>query len=81
MSSSVDRRELDDVPTEQAISACRETAAEQDISIEVHFPSTEGPEKRLIVSPRGTVTLLNDVSEDTFNRSMSAAEIAAALRT
>jgi hypothetical protein len=79
MSTSVDRRELNQIPDEETIASFRETADEQDVSIEARYPSVDG-EKRLVVSPRGTVTILNDVSEATFNRSQPAAEIAAALR-
>lgn len=79
MSTSVDRHELDHIPDEETIVSFREAADAQDVTIEARYPSVDG-EKRLVVSPRGTVTILNDVSEDTFNRSQSAAEIAAALR-
>lgn len=79
MSTSVDRRELDHIPDEATIVSFREAAEEQDVSIEARYPSADG-EKRLVVSPRGTVIVLYDVSEATFNRSQSAAEIAASLR-
>jgi hypothetical protein len=77
--SSVDRRDLDAIPDESTIATLREEAAAQDVSIEAHYP-TGDEAKRLVVSPRGTVVLLNDVSEDTFNQSVSPAEIAAQLR-
>ncbi len=79
MSTSVDRHELDHIPDEETIASFRDAADEQDVTIEARYPSAEG-QKRLVVSPRGTVTVLNDVSEATFNRSQSAAEIAASLR-
>jgi hypothetical protein len=81
MPTSVDRRELDAIPDESAIARFRETAAEQDTSIEATFPASDGDTKRLVVSPRGTVVLLTDVSEDTFNQSVAPAEIAEALRS
>jgi hypothetical protein len=77
--STVDRRELHACPDESTIAAFREEAAGQDVSIEAHYPTDDG-QKRLVVSPRGTVVVLNDVSETTFNRSTSPAEIAAQLR-
>ncbi|MFB6248094.1 MAG: hypothetical protein ABEL97_05945 [Salinibacter sp.] len=77
--SSVDRRELDAPPDESTIATLREEAAAQDVSIETHYPAGDD-QKRLVVSPRGTVVVLNDVSETTFNRSTSPAEIAAELR-
>jgi hypothetical protein len=77
--SSVDRRDLDAIPDESTIATLREEAAAQDVSIEAHYPAGD-EEKRLVVSPRGTVVLLKDVSEDTFNQSISPAEIAAQLR-
>jgi len=81
MPTSVDRRDLDALPDESTIAGFREDAADQDASIEVTFPTSDGETKRLVVSPRGTVVLLNDVSEDTFNRSVAPGEIADALRS
>lgn len=80
MSTSVDRRTLSEVPDESMISSLREEANENETSIEATYPSSQGQEKRMVVSPRGTVVVLNDISETTFNRSQSAAEIAASLR-
>jgi hypothetical protein len=80
MPDSVQRQELDDIPDESTIAALRGRADDEAVSVEAHFPTAEGESKRLVVSPRGTVVLLNDVSEDTFNQSVSAAEIAEALR-
>jgi hypothetical protein len=80
MPPSVDRRELDAVPDESTIATFRDEAAADDVSIEATFPAPGGETKRLVVSPRGTVVLLNNVSEETFNQSVAPAEIAAALR-
>lgn len=81
MSPSVDRRELDAIPDDATIATFREEAADQDASIEATFPTAEGDTKRLVVSPRGTVVLLNNVSEESFNPSVAPAEIAEALRS
>lgn len=80
MTDTVDRKTLDERPDESTIAALRETAKETDTSVEATFPTEENEQKRLVVSPRGTVVLLTTVSEQTFNRSRSAAEIATALR-
>lgn len=80
MSDSVIRHDLDQRPEKSDISSFRTEAEEKEASVELTFPSSQGEEKRLVFSPRGTVVLLNDVSEQTFNRSRSAAEIADALR-
>jgi hypothetical protein len=79
MSDTVQRLELDHRPDAETISSLREQAQADDCSVEAHFPSSGG-QKRLVVSARGTVVLLNDVSEETFNQSRSADEIAEALR-
>jgi len=79
MPDSVQRLELDDIPDESTIASLRDRAEADDSSVEAHVPLPD-EHKRLVVSPRGTVVLLNDVSEETFNRSRSAAEIATALR-
>lgn len=78
MPERVQRHILDAPPDASQISAYRDEADAEDISIEVTYPA-EDAEKRVVVSPRGTVVLLNDVSETTFNQSESAEEIAAAL--
>ena len=80
MPTSVDRRDLDAIPDDATIADFREEAAAQDESIEATYPAPDGDTKRLVVSPRGTVVLLNDVSETTFNQSTPAAEIADQLR-
>ena len=73
-------RTLDHVPDASTITSLRDDAAEQDASVEVKYPGDEDAEKRLVVSPRGTVVVLTDVSEATFNRSRSATEIAEQLQ-
>ncbi len=80
MPNTVDRRTLDQLPDASTIAALREEAADQEVSIEATYPKSDGSQKRMVVSPRGTVVILNDVSKDTFNRSQSADDIAAALR-
>lgn len=80
MPDSVLRRDLNQRPDEPTIASLRNRAAEEDTSIEAYFPAGSNEQKRLVVSPRGTVVLLNDVSEATFNRSQSADEIAEAIR-
>jgi hypothetical protein len=80
MPDSVQRLDLDEIPDESTISSLRSRAEADDTSVEARFPAANGEEKRLVVSPRGTVVLLNNVSEETFNRARSAAEIAEALR-
>lgn len=79
MPDAVQHQKLDQIPDESTIASLRDKAEAEAVSVEAHFP-TEDEQKRLVVSPRGTVVLLNNVSEETFNRSLSAAEIAAALR-
>jgi len=81
MPTSPDRRDLDAVPDESTIADFRDEAADQEASIEATFPVSDGDTKRLVVSPRGTVVLLNDVSEETFNPSVAPGEIADALRS
>lgn len=76
MSDPVQRTSLDAPPSPDQIKTSRENAAEQDVSIELRFP-TDSDSKRLVVSPRGTVVVLSDVSEETFHQSASAEEIAA----
>jgi len=78
MPDSVDRNTLDASPTADHIADYRERANSEEKTIEVAFPAGEDT-KRLVVSPRGTIVLLNNVSEETFNRSVSAEEVAAAL--
>jgi len=78
MSNGVERLSRDTPPTAEQIATYRKEAAKQESSVEVTFP-TNDETKRIVVSPRGTVVLLNDVSEETFNQSESAEDIAAAL--
>jgi hypothetical protein len=80
MPDPVQRLDLDRIPDADTISSLREQAEADDASVEARFPAASGEQKRLVVSPRGTVVLLNDVSEETFNRSVAAEEIAEALR-
>ena len=80
MTDTVDRRTLDETPDESTIATLRDEAAAQGESIEATYPSVDGAQKRMVVSPRGTVVILNDTSDATFNRSASAADIAASLR-
>lgn len=80
MSTSVDQRALDHIPDADTIRSFREEAEQADASIEATYPATGDTQKRLVVSPRGTVVVLNNVSEDTFNGSVDADEIAEALR-
>ncbi len=81
MSTSVDRRELDHIPDAATIRSFRDEAEQADTSIEATYPSPDDTEKRLVVSPRGTVVVLNNVSEDTFNHSTDADDIADALQS
>ncbi len=78
MPDTVQRTSLDASPTPQQITAGREKAADQDVSVELHFPADAGA-KRLVISPRGTAVLLSDVSEETFHQSESAEDIAETL--
>jgi hypothetical protein len=78
MTASVQRTTLDAPPAADRITTARQTAADQHVSVELHFPVGDHS-KRLVVSPRGTVVLLNGVSEDTFHPSTSAQDIAGAL--
>lgn len=71
---------LDVPPNAETIADLREQAAAQEKSVEVQFPATDGETKRFVVSPRGTCVLLQNVREDTFNRSVAPDEIASALR-
>jgi regulator of extracellular matrix RemA (YlzA/DUF370 family) len=80
MTDTVDRRTLDQLPDESTITTLREEAADREVSIEATYSSADGPQKRMVVSPRGTVVILSDTSEATFNRSTAAADIAASLR-
>jgi len=80
MPDSVEHRDLDAIPDASTLTTLRDHAEADDVSIEAHFPVDNGESKRVVVSPRGTVVLLNDVSEKTFNQSTAAETIANALR-
>ena len=80
MSTPSAPRALDHIPDASTITSLRDDAAGQESSIEVTYPSDEDTEKRLVVSPRGTVVVLTDVTEATFNKSHSADEIAEQLQ-
>jgi uncharacterized protein with von Willebrand factor type A (vWA) domain len=80
MSTSAESRALDQLPDADLVSSLREEAAAGGESIEVTYPSPDGNQKRLVVSPRGTVVVLTDVSEATFNRATAAPDIAEELR-
>lgn len=71
---------LDEIPSADTIESLRDRARDAGESVVVTFPADDGERKRLVTSPRGTCVLLNDVSEDIFNSSVGADEIAAALR-
>ena len=80
MSDTVEQVELTELPDESAIASFRQEAEEKDVSIEATYSTSSGAEKRMVISPRGTVVILNDVSEETFNQSTSAADIAEYVR-
>lgn len=81
MPESIELRDLDAAPDAEFIRTLRDQANERDEAVGARFPTADDQEKRLVVSPRGTCVLLNDeVSEQTFNRSLTADEIANALR-
>lgn len=71
---------LDAPPDAGVISELRERATTQDESIGVTFPTSNDDTKRFVVSPRGTCVLLANTREETFNQSVSAEDIASALR-
>lgn len=79
MTDEIDFQELEAPPSAEIIAQLREEADDRDESVGVTFP-TDGERKRFVVSPRGTCVLLNDVREDTFNRSVDAEAVAEALR-
>lgn len=79
MSEEIDFSKLDAPPNAETIASLREQAADRGESVGVTFP-VDGDMKRFVVSPRGTCVLLNNTREDTFNRSVAAEEIAAALQ-
>lgn len=71
---------LDTPPDASQIADLRERAADENHSVEVTFPSADGAPKRFVVSPRGTCVVLTNLREDTFNPSVAAEDVAAALR-
>ena len=71
---------LDTPPDADQIADLREQAAEEDRSIEVRFPDAGDEPKRFVVSPRGTCVVLTNLREDSFNPSVTAKDIASALR-
>lgn len=76
MAPDTKTQSIDQTPDASLIASLRDDAADADASITVTYPSSDGTEKRMVVSPRGTVVILNDVSEATFNQNRSASEIA-----
>ncbi|MFP4227379.1 MAG: hypothetical protein ACLFTE_00970 [Salinivenus sp.] len=78
MTDTIQRKSIDHLPGAHQIASYREEANTTGSSVEVQFPAGDTT-KRLVVSPRGTVVLLNNVSEEAFNRSVSPEDIAAAL--
>ena len=79
VSEEIDFSTLDAAPNAEVIASLRDQAADRGESVGVTFPA-DGDTKRFVVSPRGTCVLLNDTREDTFNRSVAAEKIAAALQ-
>lgn len=80
MTDSTDVSTLDGPPDAAQIADLRDRAADEDASIEVHFPAADGGTKRFVVSARGTCVILSDLREDSFNPSVTASDIADALR-
>lgn len=80
MADDIEMRDLPAPPDADTIANLREQASSRGESIGVSFPASDDTRKRFVVSPRGTCVLLNDTREDTFNRSVEAAEIASALQ-
>lgn len=71
---------LDAPPAAAQIADLRRQAADEDDTMEVTFPDADGETKRFVVSPRGTCVVLTSLREDSFNPSVAAETIAAALR-
>lgn len=71
---------LDTPPDAAQIAELREQAADEERSAEIVFPGADGETKRFVVSPRGTCVVLTNLREDTFNPSVAAEDVAAALR-
>ncbi|MFB6273870.1 MAG: hypothetical protein ABEL51_13335 [Salinibacter sp.] len=80
MDEQIEMRNLSAPPDADLITELRDQAHERGEAVGITFPTHNGPRKRFVVSPRGTCTLLNDTREETFNRSVSADEIAGKLR-
>jgi hypothetical protein len=72
---------LDAAPDADAIDAYRSEADEAGDSIVVAYPSADGDDRYLVVSPRGTCAVLDDrsISIDSFNPDIDATEVANAL--
>lgn len=71
---------LNAAPDANAIADLREKAEDRGESVGVTFPAANGETKRFVVSPRGTCVVLDEMREDSFNHSVSAENIATALR-
>ena len=80
MPEALDMHDRAAPPDADTIAELRERAGNRGESVGVTFPAPDGSRKRFVVSPRGTCVLLNDTREDTFNRSVDAEGIAAALQ-
>jgi len=80
MPDAIEMTDLAAPPDADTITELRDEASSSGASVGVTFPTPDGDRKRFVVSPRGTCVLLNDTREETFNRSVDAADIAAALQ-
>lgn len=81
MPPSIEMKDLNAIPDAETIASLRDEAEDRGEDVGATFSTADGDVKRLVVSPRGTCVLLNEeVSEETFNRSLTADEIAAALQ-
>lgn len=71
---------LDGPPEAAAITSFRERASDEQRSVVAHYETDAGEARFVVVSDRGTCVLLNDqVSIETFNQNVEAADIADAL--
>jgi len=80
MADPAEMNALDTPPSADTVADLRDEADRRGEAVGLTFPTEEGARKRFIASPRGTCVLLSDTREATFNRSVDADEIAAALR-
>jgi len=80
MANTAEMSALEAPPDAATIAELRDEADRRDETVGVTFPTGGDTRKRFVASPRGTCVLLNDTREDTFNHSVSADEIANALR-